>query len=61
MIAKIGDYVKFSRKNIEITGVVTKVRDKTVIVQISKEIAKKLDLYTELTVVRHNHYAIVNV
>lgn len=56
--AKIGDIILFNRKNSNFEGKVFIVRDNSVLVEISKESAKKLGYEMPNTVVRHGNYII---
>lgn len=60
MKAKIGQKIRFKRNDIEITGIVSLVKENSVIVDISDEEAKKLDYSTNKTLVRHSKYEIVS-
>lgn len=59
-IANIGEEVVFVRKSIEVTGKVEKHLENSVIVQISNSDAKELGYESQLTVVSHKNYQIVN-
>jgi uncharacterized protein YkvS len=59
-IAKEGDKVLFERNGIVIIGKVSKVREESVIVTISKSDADALKVDTPLTVVSHKNYQIIN-
>ncbi|RFU67038.1 DUF2187 family protein [Bacillus sp. V59.32b] len=56
--AKVGDTILFERKEISCEGIVFQVRENSVLVEISKEMAQVLDYETPNTVVRHGNYTI---
>ncbi|CAH0344817.1 DUF2187 family protein [Bacillus sp. CECT 9360] len=56
--AKVGDTILFERKEISCEGTVFQVRENSVLVEISKEMAQVLDYETPNTVVRHGNYTI---
>ncbi|MGG3912282.1 DUF2187 family protein [Rossellomorea vietnamensis] len=56
--ANLGDTIQFKRKKHVINGVVTTLRENTVIVKMDREIAKKLDLPDDQTVVAHKNYVV---
>lgn len=60
MKAGLGQKIRFKRNNMVITGIVSLVKDNSVIVDISNEDAKKLEYSTNKTVVNHSNYEIVN-
>lgn len=60
MIAKEGDRVLFKRKDYSIIGEVLRVKEESVIVQISKSDAELIDVQTPITVVSHKHYQLLN-
>ncbi|KQU57160.1 DUF2187 domain-containing protein [Rossellomorea marisflavi] len=57
--ANLGDIIEFKRKKHVLQGVVTTLRENTVIVRMDKESAVKLDLPDDQTVVAHKNYAII--
>jgi uncharacterized protein YkvS len=57
--ANLGDKIEFKRRNHIVNGVVTSLRENTVIVSVEKDVAKKLDLPDHQTVVAHKNYVIV--
>lgn len=57
--AKEGDRVLFTRKDISIIGTVKKVKEESVLVEISTQYAQRIHAETPLTVVSHQHYQIV--
>jgi uncharacterized protein YkvS len=57
--ANLGDTVQFQRKKHVINGVVTTLRENTVIVKMDRDVAKKLDLPDDQTVVSHKNYAVI--
>ncbi|KKI89888.1 hypothetical protein WQ54_22340 [Bacillus sp. SA1-12] len=58
-VAKEGEMVRFKRNGLVILGEVVKVRDESVIVQISKSDAEEINVETPLTVVSHKNYQII--
>lgn len=56
--AKVGDTILFERKEMSCEGIVFQVRENSVLVEISKEMAQMLDYETPNTVVRHGNYMI---
>lgn len=59
-IAKEGDKILFERNGLLIKGEVSKVRELSVIVTISKTDAEELNIDTLLTVVSHKNYQIIS-
>ncbi|WP_175986427.1 DUF2187 family protein [Bacillus sp. Marseille-Q1617] len=57
--ANLGDTIEFKRKKQIVNGVVTSLRENTVIVKVNNDAAKKLDLPDNQTVVAHKNYIIV--
>lgn len=57
--ANLGDKIEFKRKKHIVNGVVTTLRENTVIIKVDYETAKKLDLPDNQTVVAHKNYVIV--
>jgi uncharacterized protein YkvS len=57
--AKEGDKVLFTRKDISMIGTVKKVKEESVLVEISSEDAGRIRAETPFTVVSHQHYQIV--
>ncbi|MGR3766549.1 DUF2187 family protein [Rossellomorea sp. NS-SX7] len=57
--ANLGDKIEFKRKKQIVNGVVTALRENTVIVKVKNDAAKKLDLPDNQTVVAHKNYVIV--
>lgn len=58
---KEGDIVKFDRNGMMIMGKVLKVRETSVIVQISNDDAMALNLDTPFTIVSHKNYEGINL
>ena len=58
--ASIGHYVLFKRASHDVLGYVTIVRENSVIVKIDSDIAEKLHYETNLTLVNHNKYKIID-
>ncbi|MGD6857016.1 DUF2187 family protein [Bacillus infantis] len=58
-MAKEGDVIRFKRHDLSITGTVVKVKEESVLVQISDEDALMLKIDTPITVVSHKNYKIV--
>ncbi|MDP4086886.1 MAG: DUF2187 family protein [Bacillota bacterium] len=56
IMVKEGDKVLFKRKDFTIIGEVLRVKEESVIVQISNSDAELIDVQTPLTVVSHKHY-----
>lgn len=59
-IADCGDKVRFIRNGMIIIGDVTITRNESVIVNISKADAMKLNIETPITVVSHKNYQIID-
>jgi uncharacterized protein YkvS len=59
-IAECGDKVRFVRNGKIIVGEVTIVRNESVIVNVSKNDALKLNIETPITVVSHKNYQIID-
>jgi uncharacterized protein YkvS len=57
--AKEGDKVLFSRKDISLIGIVKKVKEENVEVEISNPDAKRILAETPITSVPHEQYRIV--
>ena len=57
--ARIGDRVSFERKDMIHIGIVFKVNDRSVLVDIKNESREHLDYKTSKTVVGHNNYRIL--
>ncbi|SEN61558.1 hypothetical protein SAMN05192533_1167 [Mesobacillus persicus] len=58
-IAELGDKVRFIRNGMLIVGEVTIVKNESVIVNVSRSDAKKLNIETPITVVAHKNYQII--
>ncbi|MGM7722674.1 DUF2187 family protein [uncultured Metabacillus sp.] len=58
-IAKEGEKIRFERNGLVLLGEVVKVREESVIVQISKSDAEEINVETPLTVVSHKNYQII--
>ncbi|RKJ68550.1 DUF2187 domain-containing protein [Butyricicoccus sp. 1XD8-22] len=56
---KLGQSVKFNRKNASIVGNVVSIRENTVMVEVCETVSKTLDISNNLTVVNHKHYEIL--
>lgn len=56
----IGLEVIFERNGYEIKGTIQKNLEKSVIVEVSQEDAKRIDLPNCLTVVNHNNYRFIS-
>lgn len=59
-IASEGDQVLFKRNNLSINGEVIKVKESSVIVQISPSDAERIRIDTLYTVVSHRNYKLLN-
>ncbi|KOP81799.1 DUF2187 family protein [Cytobacillus solani] len=59
-IASEGDQVLFKRNNLSINGEVIKVKESSVIVQISPSDADRINIDTLYTVVSHRNYKLLN-
>lgn len=57
--AKIDDVIIFLRANQEVTGVVTLVKENSVIVQLSSYDTNFLQYESNLTVVNHKNYTVL--
>jgi uncharacterized protein YkvS len=57
--AKEGDKVLFSRKDLSLIGIVKKVKEENVVVELSNPDAERLMAETPLTNVPHEQYKIV--
>lgn len=58
-IANEGDQVRFKRNNLSINGEVIKVKESSVIVQISPSDADRINIDTPYTVVSHRNYKLL--
>ena len=58
-IVEIGDKILFTRHGFKIVGEVSLIKDVSVIVNISKADARRLNIETASTVVSHKHYQIL--
>ncbi|WP_409291604.1 DUF2187 family protein [Peribacillus sp. SCS-37] len=58
--AKKGDPISFKRKDIHCEGIVTQVRENSVLVEINDVLAKQLQYESNLTVVNHRHYVVAS-
>lgn len=59
-LATLGDQILFKRNDQTFTGKVMRVKENSVLVNISDEDAEKLKLETPITVVAHHHYKILS-
>jgi uncharacterized protein YkvS len=57
--AKEGDKVLFTRSDLSMIGIVKKVKEESVIVEISHPDAERIKADTPLTNISHNNYKIV--
>ncbi len=57
--ANLGDTIEFKRKKHVVSGIVTSLRENTVIVKVEQDTVKKLDLPDNQTVVAHKNYAVI--
>lgn len=60
-IAEEGDQIRFKRNNLSINGEVIKVKESSVIVQLSHTDAERIKLDTPYTVVSHKHYKVLQL
>ncbi|RTR26560.1 DUF2187 domain-containing protein [Robertmurraya yapensis] len=58
--AKIGDTIQFSRKGITVEGNVTMIRENSVLVEISLDSSKELNLENTRTIVNHSKYKVLS-
>ncbi|WP_313801198.1 DUF2187 family protein [Cytobacillus sp.] len=58
-IANEGDQIRFKRNNLSINGEVIKVKESSVIVQISPSDADRINIDTPYTVVSHRNYKLL--
>ena len=56
---KIDEKISFTRDNHEVQGTIFKILEQSVIVEISTEDAKKINVPSNLTVVSHKHYTVI--
>ena len=56
---KIDEKISFTRNNHEVQGTIFKILEQSVIVEISTEDAKKINVPSNLTVVSHKHYKVI--
>ena len=56
---KIDEKISFTRNDHEVQGTIFKILEQSVIVEISTEDAKKINVPSNLTVVSHKNYTIV--
>ncbi len=59
-MANIGDIVEFKRRDLQITGKVSLVKELSCIVDIDTDVATYFDYETPKTVVRHGNYKIIS-
>lgn len=59
-MANIGDLVEFKRRDLQIIGKVSLVRELSCIVDIDTDVATYFDYETPKTVVRHGNYKIIS-
>ncbi|WP_064091655.1 DUF2187 family protein [Rossellomorea aquimaris] len=57
--ANLGDTIEFKRKKHVVSGVVTSLRENTVIVKVKQDIVTLLDLPDDQTVVAHKNYVVI--
>ncbi|CAI9395549.1 hypothetical protein BACSP_04144 [Bacillus sp. T2.9-1] len=57
--AAVNDHISFSRGKREVFGIVTSVKENSVIVELSSEDAKYFQYESNLTVVNHKNYLII--
>ncbi|MCM3585922.1 YkvS family protein [Mesobacillus maritimus] len=58
-VANLGEKVRFMRNDMIIVGEVTIVKDESVIVNVSRSDARRLNIDTPLTVVAHKNYQVL--
>lgn len=56
---RVGDSIRFSRRNIMIDGVIHAMKDNVAIVEIGLEDSLDLNLENQLTVVAHKNYEVL--
>ncbi|MFJ7972723.1 DUF2187 family protein [Psychrobacillus sp. NPDC096389] len=56
---KIDEKISFTRNDCEVQGTIFKILEHSVIVEISTEDAKKINVPSNLTVVSHKNYTVV--
>ena len=59
-MANIGDLVQFKRRDLQIIGKVSIVKELSCIVDIDTDVATYFDYETPKTVVRHGNYKIIS-
>lgn len=59
-MANIGDMVEFKRRDLDIIGKVSSVKESSCIVDINMDVAAYFGYETPKTVVRHGNYKIVS-
>ncbi|MEI4771697.1 DUF2187 family protein [Psychrobacillus sp. FJAT-51614] len=56
---KIDEKISFTRNDHEVQGTIFKILEQSVIVEISTEDAKKINVPSNLTVVSHKNYTVL--
>ena len=56
---KIDEKISFKRNDHEVQGTIFKILEQSVIVEISTEDAKKINVPSNLTVVSHKNYTVI--
>ncbi len=57
---KIREKITFTRRDVEVEGVIFKILENSCIVEISQEDAKKIGAASTLTVVSHKNYQVAD-
>ncbi|AQQ54257.1 DUF2187 family protein [Planococcus lenghuensis] len=56
---RIGEWIQFTRNGVEVPGTIFKILENSVIVEISPEDAKEIGAASNLTVISHKKYKIM--
>lgn len=55
----IGEWISFTRNGVDVNGTIFKIMDNSVIVEISPEDAKEIGAPSNMTVISHKKYRII--
>lgn len=58
---KLGSEISFQRKNIQMEGIVTSIRENSVMVILAEQYTRILDITNNVTIVNHKNYEILNL
>ena len=56
---KVGQTIKFYRKDSYLVGDVIEIRENTVMIEVCETVSKTLNIPNNLTVVNHKHYELL--